>query len=86
MSHRSRICEAVENVTAFTRRDAAWLVDRIFDAVIEVLRRDPALPSRSSADWALVLADLHVRLTEQVAEVVDGRVDLEEVIHTIEAA
>ena len=76
---------AVQDLPAFNRRDAAWLADRFIDDTIQALQRDLALPSRSFADWSLALADRRLRLSEQLANKMIGRVDLDEVLVTLEA-
>jgi hypothetical protein len=82
---RTDIYKAVENVTTLNKRDAAWLADRIIDGMIDALRRDPAIPPRSFAEWSLALADLRLRLSEQLADEMIGLVDLDSVLNTIEA-
>lgn len=79
------ICQAVENITALNKRDAAALADKIIDAVIDALRRDPAIPSRTFAAWSLQMADLRARVAEQITAEIEGRVDLDEVLSTIES-
>jgi hypothetical protein len=80
-----QIYRAVEDLPVLSRRDADRLADRIIDDLIEALRRDPTMPRRSSAEWDLVLAKLRPRMDERIASMVIGRVDLEEVLVTIEA-
>ncbi len=82
---RSEISRAVENIAALNKRDAASLADRIIDGVIDALRRDPAIPPRSFADWSLVLADLRPRVAEQIDDVIGGHVNREKVLTTLGA-
>lgn len=77
------IYEAVKNIPAFGRRDAAAEGDRLFDMIVEALRRDPTLPPRSSFEWALALANLRQQITEEIACVIVGRVDLDEVLAAV---
>jgi len=75
---------AVENIPALGRRDADWLADRIVDAAIDALRRDPKISRRSFAEWSLTLADLRLRIGELLNEQINGHVNLDEVLNTIE--
>jgi hypothetical protein len=77
------IISAVENVSVLGRRDAAQLADVSLDCVIEVLRKDPSLPQRSSREWRLVLADAHPRLTDRIASTIAGKAPLEQVLQII---
>jgi hypothetical protein len=79
------VLEAIENVPSFGRRDAAAEGDRLFDVIIEALRRDPTLPARSHFEWALALADLRLQLTDEIAGVIVGHADLDEVLTTLRA-
>jgi hypothetical protein len=76
---------AIGNVPPLTARDADWLASEIIDYVIKTLRRDPHHGARSSDEWALVLADLRMRIAELLASHIVGRVDLDEVVATLEA-
>jgi hypothetical protein len=53
--------------------------------VIEQLRRDPTVPPRTIEEWHLSLANVHRRVTEQIAKTIDGYADLDTVLVTIEA-
>jgi hypothetical protein len=79
----TEVLEAIENIPAFGRRDAEAEADRIVDSVIQALRRDPTVPQRSFAEWELVLADLRIPLSEQLAEGMTGLVDIDEVLATV---
>lgn len=81
----ANICKAVQDTPAFDRRDAAWLADRMLEIVIDQLRRDPRLPSRSADAWWLTLAPAHSRLTEIIAAMILGHADLGQVLTTIQA-
>jgi hypothetical protein len=80
----SAAVRAVENITALTARDAAALADEILDQLIAALRRDQG-NARTSDEWTLALANLRERIAELLAQHVVGRVDLEEVLRTLEA-
>lgn len=78
--------EAVENnVRPLTKRDALWLSDQIIDATIDALRRDPDVSPRSFTDWALILGDLRQQIGDLLTVHIDGHVDLDDVLNTIEA-
>jgi hypothetical protein len=81
----SKLARAVEDLHALDRHDALQLADQILDALIDTLRRDPGIPPRSHAEWAVMLAPLHLRIAEGIHLAVDGRVVLDEVLVTIEA-
>ena len=83
-AERSELSEAVQNVATLNRRDAGWLADRVLEAVIAQLRRDPHLPPRSTDSWWATLAPTRERLTELFAAVILGRADLEEILTTID--
>ena len=80
----SDLYEAVQNVTTLSRRDAEWLADRVLEAVVAQLRRNPTLPSRSFDAWWLTLAPAHPLLTEKIAATILGRADLEEILTKID--
>jgi hypothetical protein len=84
MTHGS-IYRAVENIAKLTRRDAGALADQMIDTTIDALRRNPEIPARSFAEWSLILAGLRPRIAEQIADLIDGHADLDEVLTTIEA-
>jgi hypothetical protein len=79
----NEVLQAIENVPVFGRRDAAAEGDRLFDVIIEALRRDPTLPPRTSLEWALALADLRQQLAEEIADVIVGCADLDQVLATV---
>jgi hypothetical protein len=79
----NEVLEAIENISVFGRRDAAAEGDRLFDVIVEALRRDPTLPPRSSFEWALALANLRQQITEEIAGVIVGCADLEEILATL---
>ena len=81
---RSNLYEAAKNVTTLNRRDAEWLADRVLEAVIDRLRRDPRLPRRSTDAWWELLAPTRSRLVELFAAVILGRADLEEILTAID--
>jgi hypothetical protein len=81
----SEIYRAVRDVPALDRKDAAALADRVIDSLIDSLRRNPTLPTRSHSEWDLLLADQRQRTAEQIAATIDGHVDLDEVLVTITA-
>jgi hypothetical protein len=83
---REDITRAIEDIPTLDRRDAARLADEITDAVIEALRRDRAIPSRTFNAWAVVLADIRHRVTDQINLRISGRVNVDEVIALIESA
>ncbi len=83
---RTDVYKAVENMKALNKRDAAWHADRVLDAFIEALQRDPALPPRSYREWSVALADLRPRVTDQLASMIVGCVDLDTVLDVIAAA
>lgn len=80
----TNILKAIQDIPALNRRDAASLADRILETVIDRLRRDPGLPSRSADVWWLTLAPAHSRLTEIIAAEILGYADLGQVLTTIE--
>ena len=75
--------QAVENIRALDRRDALALADAIVRNTIVALQRDREIPHRSFAQWELALANLHRQLTEEIACVIVGHVDLGEVLATV---
>jgi hypothetical protein len=81
----SEAFRAVQNIRALNRSDAAALADEIIDNLIDALRHNPALPARSHFEWSLLLADQRRRTAEQIAETIDGHVDLDAVLTTITA-
>jgi hypothetical protein len=81
----SEIYRAVRDIPALDRKDAAALADRIVDNLIDSLRRNPALPARTYSEWDLLFADQRQRTAEQIAAIIAGHVDLDEVLTTIVA-
>lgn len=46
-----RLMNEIEDLSALDQVDAEELADAIVDAAIDVLRRDLALPKRSTIEW-----------------------------------
>lgn len=86
MRNSHEALEAIENIPTFGRRDAAAEADHLFDVIIDALRRDPALPSRSYFEWALALADLRGQIIEEIAGLIVGHADLDEILTTLRVA
>jgi hypothetical protein len=81
----SNICRVIEDIRALDRRDALQLADGIFDSFIGELQRIPGIPRRSHAEWRVLLGQIHPQITEQIDQLTCGRVDLDEVLNTIES-
>ena len=79
------IYRAVQAVPCRDWRDALALTDAILRRVIEALRRDPAIPARSSEDWHLFFACTHGRIVEELSKVIDGHAALDAVLVTIDS-
>jgi hypothetical protein len=79
--------DAVDWLDVLTRADAAVLASSIIDNLIDELREElqnnPTIPKRTFLEWQLLLANLRNLVEEQVAELIENRVDLREVIETI---
>lgn len=78
--------KAVENLQAFSRRDALALADEIINDTIAALQRDRNLSCRSFGEWELRLANLRQRIAERIAGEIVGCVDLETVLRELEFA
>jgi hypothetical protein len=81
---RDRLYDALEfGVDELGEGDASGIVHEILEGVIAVLRRDPRMPKLSLLEWELLLADVGARCTENVTELIDGKVDLRDTVRAI---
>lgn len=68
------------------RSDALRLTDQIEEIVINVLRRDPAMPPLSFLEWQLAFAPAKTRIAEQINKKINGHDDLDAVLATVDAS
>ena len=64
--------------------DAHELADLTIELTITALVRDPAIPPRPFSEWWVRLANTRARLVEHFRRRIDGRVDVEDVLRTLE--
>lgn len=87
MSHHYDLVESCFEATTwidrFDRADVAWVVDVVLDWVIEALRKDPTIPDRALTAWDLFFADARRRAEDVLADELEDRAKLGEVIDAI---
>ena len=80
----SALDQALDDVPALGRADAAILADQIGDAIIAALRRDRSLSARTTADWRLRLADELQRVAGLIHHRIRGHVRRDDVVRLLE--
>jgi hypothetical protein len=75
---------AIEDLAALGVLDAHELADLAIELIITALMQDPAIPPRSFKDWWARLANTRTLLVERFHRRIDGHVDVEDVLRSLE--
>ena len=80
----NNIQNAIEDLAALNVLDAHELADLTVELTIAALVQDPAIPPRSFLEWWARLANMRTLLVEHFHRRIDGHVDVEDVLRTLE--
>jgi hypothetical protein len=87
MNTISDICwDATTWIDALTQNHADAAVQILVDRIVAALKRDPRMPTLTSETWRLLLADAAARSRDEFGRLIDGKVDLREVVRAIAEA
>jgi len=83
----NNLTDAVYDATIYTdtldAEHARAEVDAILANVVASLRRDPRFPKLSIFEWDLLFGDVRRDAEHSLTELIDGQVDLDEVVNAI---
>ena len=80
----NNIQNAILDLAALGVFDAHELADLTIELTIDALVQDPAIPTRSFSEWWARLANMRTLLVEHFHRRMDGHVDVEDVLRTLE--
>jgi len=80
------ILDALSCLDVADRGDAGALADRVIDRVIRALQRDARIPRLNRMEFELLLSDARLDIERDIAEQIDGTVNLGDVIDAVEEA
>jgi hypothetical protein len=75
--------QILEDLHALGKDDAEVLADAIFDALVDALQHDHALPARLSSEWWTRLANVRAGVVDQIHHVIDEHVDRADVLRDL---
>ena len=74
----------IEDLATLGVLDVHELADLTIELTITALGRDPAIPPRPFSEWSVRLAKTPTLLVEHFHRRIDGHVDVEDVLRTLE--
>jgi hypothetical protein len=80
---RESCYEATWLCPALDEDDAVGFVDRLVDVAISALRKHPHTPQLSFYDWQLVLGDWRRQAERELTNIIEGKIDRDDVIDEI---
>jgi hypothetical protein len=84
MFNNNNIRPLIEDLAAPGAPDAHELADAVIGLMVATLAHNPSIPSRTFSDWWAQLANARALIVEQIHRRVDGHVDVEDVLRTLE--
>jgi hypothetical protein len=82
--HEDYLRELINDLAVLGQVDAHELTDAIIELLIATLVHDPAIPSRTHAEWWARLGNVRARVVELLHRHIDEHVAVQDVLRTLE--